>query len=64
MNDILESLFQGMDILIDKKLEDVSFDSTIICTIVDDSRKKDGVYKVTDGNVIYTVYSDNDKYSK
>lgn len=63
MNDILESLFQGMDILIDKKLEDVSFDSTIICTIVDDSRKKDGVYKVTDGNVIYTVYSENDKYS-
>jgi hypothetical protein len=63
MSDCLESLFQGVDILIDKKLETISYDSTLICTVVDDSRKKDGVYKVSDGNVIYTAYSESDKYS-
>lgn len=60
--DYLESLFQGIDIILEKRLDAVSFDTTIICTIVDDSNRKNGEYKVTDGSVTYKAYSDLDNY--
>ena len=60
--DYLEQLFQGVDILIDKKLQGVSFDSTIVCTIIDDSNSKNGKYQVTDGTIRFDAYSDSDKY--
>lgn len=62
MSDMIESLFQGMTILIDKKLEDLAFDTTIICRIVDDSNCKNGQYKVSDGSAIYTAYSEKQDY--
>ena len=64
MSDFIESILQGVDILIDRRLEDVSYDSTIICTIVDDSEKKNGKYRVSDGSVTYVAYSDQDSYKK
>lgn len=60
--DYLEQLFQGVDILIERKLKDVSYDTTIVCTIVDDSDSKNGKYQVTDGTIRFDVYSDSDKY--
>ena len=60
--DYLEQLFQGVDILIDRKLKDISFDTTIICTIIDASDSKNGRYQVTDGTVRFEAYSDSDKY--
>jgi hypothetical protein len=64
MSDYIESLFQGVDILIDKKLENLAFDTTAICTITDDSNSKNGEYQVTDGSVTYIAYSEEDKYKK
>lgn len=61
-NEYLESLFTGIETIINKKLETVSYDMTIICTIVDDTNKKNGIYKVNKDSVVYTVYSDSDKY--
>ena len=60
--DYLEQLFQGVDILIERKLKDVSYDTTIVCTITDDSDSKNGKYQVTDGTIRFDVYSDSDKY--
>lgn len=60
--DYLEQLFQGVDILIERKLQDVSYDTTIVCTITDDSNSKNGKYQVTDGTIRFDVYSDSDKY--
>jgi hypothetical protein len=62
MSDYLESLFQGVDILIDKKLESLNYDITTICTIVDDTDKKNGKYRVTDGSVSFIAYADTDNY--
>ena len=61
-SEMLNSLFAGVDIIIDKRLQSVSYDSTIVCTIVDDSNRKNGIYRATDGSTIYTVYSDLDSY--
>lgn len=38
--DYLESLFTGMDIIIDKRLKELSFDKTIVCTVVYNENKK------------------------
>jgi hypothetical protein len=62
VSDYIESLFQGVEILIDKKLEDLAFDTTLICTIVDNTNCKNGEYRVTDGNTVYLVYSENPDY--
>lgn len=62
MYDYVESLFQGVDILIDKRLEEVSYDKTIICTITDNSDGKNGKYRVSDGSATYIAYSDLDDY--
>ena len=62
MSDYIESLFQGVDMLIDKKLENLNYDTTIICTITDNSDSKNGKYRVTDGSIAFTVYSDVSTY--
>jgi hypothetical protein len=62
MSDYIESLFQGVDILIDKKLETLAYDTTIICRIVDDADCKNGKYRVSDGSVTYFAYSENTDY--
>ena len=62
MSDYLESLFKGVDILIDKKLESLAYDTTDICTITDNSESKNGKYRVTDGSVSYIAYSDTDNF--
>ena len=55
--DYLESLFTGMDIIIDKRLKELSFDKTIVCTVVNNEKKKDGEYRVSDGAIEFIAYS-------
>jgi hypothetical protein len=62
MSDYIESLFEGVDILIDRRLESLSYDKTDICTVVDNSKSKNGEYRVTNGSVTYLAYSDSDKF--
>lgn len=62
MSDYIESIFQGFEILIDKKLEDLEYDKTVICTITDSSDSKNGTYRVTDGSLSYLAYSDKSTY--
>ena len=33
-----------MDIIANKKIENLPFDKTILCTITDDSEKEEGIY--------------------
>jgi len=53
-----------MDTVIAQRLSELKFDKTIICTITDDSERVNGLYKVTDGSVVFEAYSDNSYYSK
>ena len=60
-----EVLCQAVDEIITKRLEGISYDQTILCTIVDDSNKKEGVYIVTNNNTVkFEAYSDNTSYRK
>ena len=62
MGDYVESLFKSVDILINRRLEDIAYDTTLICTVIDASNSKNGQYRVTDGSVTYTAYSDQSNY--
>lgn len=64
MADYLESLFQGIDIIVGKRLESVSYDTTIVCTVTNDSDAKNGQYLVSDGSTNFLAYSEKDDYKK
>ena len=60
----VEQLFQSVDIILTQRLQDVHFDKTIICTIVDDSDKKNGCYVVSDGTIRFKAYVSDATYRK
>ena len=45
-----EVLCQAVDEIVRTRLEGISYDQTILCTIVDDSKREQGVYVVTNNN--------------
>ena len=61
-NESMESLLKAMDIIASRKVEKVAYDSTIICTIVDNSDRKNGCYTVTDGTIKFQAYSEVTTY--
>jgi hypothetical protein len=62
MSDFMESIFDSIKIIVDKELEELAFDTTIVCRIIDDSNSKNGKYKVTDGSITLDAYSENSEY--
>ena len=58
----VEQIFQAVDIILTERLKDVQYDSTVICTIIDDSKKEQGYYTVTNGNVKFDAYTDDTSY--
>lgn len=58
-NDIL---CQAIDTIVQQRISNLTFDQTIICTIVDDTDAKNGHYIVTDKSVRFDAYSENTEY--
>ena len=53
-----ENLLTAMEVIAQSVVDGVAFDKTITCTIVDDSDKKNGRYRVTDGSSKFIAYSE------
>lgn len=62
--DYAEILCQAVDEIVTKKLEGISFDKTINCTIIDDKKASEGQYKVTDGSAKFYAYSASTDYKE
>ena len=58
----VEQIFGAVDVIVKQRLQEVSFDKTIVCTITDDSDKKNGHYIVTNGNIRFDAYTTNVNY--
>ena len=56
------SIFGAIETIVNKRLDGVSFDSTIICTIIDDSDKEHSRYIVSDGSVRFDAYTNDTSY--
>lgn len=62
--DYAETLFQAMEVLIDKKIETVKFDETISAIITDASKASTGQYTVIANGASFIAYSTVTTYKK
>jgi hypothetical protein len=60
----VEQLFEAIDIITQKKLENLPYDQTIVCTIVSNENAENNEYIVTDGTTTFNAYSENTTYRK
>jgi hypothetical protein len=58
----VEQFFQSIDIILTQRLSDLSYDTTVIATIVDDSDKSKGHYVVSDGTIKFDAYTSDTSY--
>ena len=64
-DELQEVLLQAIEIIANKAVEDSNKDKDITlwtCKITDDSNRKSGEYKATDGNVTFYAYSEYTDY--
>lgn len=59
-----EELFTAIKTIVDKQIDKVHYDKTIICTIEDNSKASQGEYTVSDGSTSFTAYSEKTNYTK
>ena len=48
---------QSIDTIVTERLRTINFDTTLTCTIEDNSKATNGIYTVNDGSVKFTAYS-------
>jgi hypothetical protein len=61
--DYAEELLKAVDIVVAERIRNIQMDTTIICTITDNTQKKDGIYWVTDGAAKFIAKTDaNSRY--
>ena len=57
-----DTLFEALDIIINKRLEAVDKDKTVLCVIEDANKAEEGEYVVSNASAKFTAYSENTKY--
>lgn len=58
----IEDLFKSIDVIVEQRLADLSYDQTVIATVVDDSDKDAGHYIVSNGTIKFDAYCADAKY--
>ena len=58
-----EDLFTAIKTIVDKQIDKVHYDKTIVCTIGDNSKASQGEYTVFDGSTSFTAYSEKTNYT-
>ena len=59
-----ENLFGAVDTIVQARMQDLSYDTTVICTITNDSLKRQRRYTVSDGSVEFEAYAQEKTLSK
>jgi hypothetical protein len=54
-DNITESLFGAISTIVENRIANLEYDKTIICTVVDNTDKRNNKYKVSDGSTIFSV---------
>ena len=57
MQDYCEIICQAVDTIVEKRIEGLNFDKTIVCTVVDDSKAGSGIYTVDMGSRTFEASS-------
>jgi len=62
--DYADILLKAMKTISDATVSSLSYDKTLICHIIDNSKAEEGQYTVSDGSSTFYAYSDNTEYKK
>lgn len=62
--ELVEELFQAIDVISTEKLKSLEFNKTIRCCVTDDTNSDKGEYIVSDGSTEFKAYSDVTSYSE
>ena len=62
MMDIAEPIFLAIDEIVKRRLEDVNYDTTIICTIEDNSQANNYKYICSNGSASFEAYANDISY--
>lgn len=62
MNQISENLFTAIDIIVQERLKSLSYDKTLLCQIINNSQKDEGLYLVSREGLNFYAYSENTDY--
>ena len=62
--DYNEIICQAIDTIVQSRLNSLSFNRTITCTIIDNSQRMKGKYRVQYGSMTFYAYSENFEYAK
>jgi hypothetical protein len=62
--DYADILLKAMQTISESTVSQLSYDKTVICHIIDNSKADEGQYTVTDGSSTFYAYSDNTEYKK
>lgn len=54
-----ELMCEAIDLIVKQRLTQIQYDQTQICTIVDDTRKQEGIYIVSNGSARFEAYGDD-----
>jgi hypothetical protein len=52
----LNDFFESIKVIVDGRLNDLSYDTTVVATITDDSDKERGHYIVSDGTITFVLF--------
>ena len=63
MADIVDTLLESIQTVVDGSLQNLQFDKTVVCTITSNSNAAKGEYTVSDGSTSFLAYSDNTEYA-
>lgn len=64
VNSYQEKILEAMQIVSSQLISSIPYDKTIVCTIIDDSEKDKGKYKVVNGETSFDAYSSDTKLKK
>ena len=63
-NQMLDEIFQAIDVITQKRLDKLQFDKTITCKIINAENAEEGMYVVDDGSTQFLAFSENTTYSE
>ena len=61
---LVEDLLKAVKIVAEAEVQKIAFDTTKVCTIIDDTDRDNGKYIVSDGTIKFDAYSESGKYRK
>lgn len=60
MSNLSENFLQAIETIVEKRLGEVNFDTTIVCEVLSNTNKDKNEYTVSNGNTAFTAYSNGE----